>query len=287
MTQIASLQRFERHAPATCPKPTPSCCPGGAQGFHLPHLPAPGAAPEGQSMATWLVREGPNCDQIADSLLQRRIEPTYLMASSPASSVYIYICIHTLFPFEGIHEKGTGGVDVFLLRSHVASSVEFVELLGPVQKLRANSLGSACLSVLARQVLRAGSTQATPLVFVLEDSGRHRPGWMAILSPKRDAPQPVSCEEKRRVLTAFKLLQGPSGVARLGDWLQRPWAAGNWHPTWQGGALVLPKEWAKCRGFVVTGKHPGASSFFLGNDLGSLWFQLRITRSAEILPSRL
>ncbi|CAJ1360195.1 unnamed protein product [Effrenium voratum] len=28
-------------------------------------------------------------------------------------------------------------------------------------------------------------------------------------------------KEKRRVLTAFKLLQGPSGVARLGDWLQR------------------------------------------------------------------
>eukprot|EP00438_Fugacium_kawagutii_P019337 Skav202388 [mRNA] locus=scaffold1406:397154:399005:- [translate_table: standard] len=27
--------------------------------------------------------------------------------------------------------------------------------------------------------------------------------------------------EKRRVLTAFKLLQGPSGSARLGDWLQR------------------------------------------------------------------
>lgn len=28
-------------------------------------------------------------------------------------------------------------------------------------------------------------------------------------------------KEKRRVLTAFKLLQGPSGSARLGDWLQR------------------------------------------------------------------
>jgi len=28
-------------------------------------------------------------------------------------------------------------------------------------------------------------------------------------------------KEKRRVLTAFKLLQGPSGNARLGDWLQR------------------------------------------------------------------
>lgn len=28
-------------------------------------------------------------------------------------------------------------------------------------------------------------------------------------------------KDKRRVLTAFKLLQGPSGTARLGDWLQR------------------------------------------------------------------
>lgn len=31
----------------------------------------------------------------------------------------------------------------------------------------------------------------------------------------------MTAEEKRRVLTAFKLLQGPNGSARLGDWLQR------------------------------------------------------------------
>lgn len=35
-------------------------------------------------------------------------------------------------------------------------------------------------------------------------------------------------QEKRRVLTAFKLLQGPSGNARLGDWLQR------WGEKWDG-----------------------------------------------------
>ena len=46
---------------------------------------------------------------------------------------------------------------------------------------------------------------------------------------------PKHGQDKRRVLTAFKLLQSPSGTARLGDWLQRPWAP--WVVVWHSHRL--------------------------------------------------